>query len=717
MDHAMNHVIAACGLTRSYRLGEVESAALRGVDLTIARGECVAIMGASGSGKSSLLNILGCLDAPSSGHYAFEGRDVAGLSEAERAAIRSRRIGFVFQNFNLLQRRTAEANVALPLLYAGAPSSADGHRTRAREALRAVGLQTHLRHRPNQLSGGQQQRVAIARALINDPALLLADEPTGNLDSVNAHDILRMIRGLNRERGLTVVLVTHAPEVAAYVDRVITLKDGRVEADVRSEARDDGRSAPSRLAPARRAGAEAPACADVATDAYEAAPPSLLDDTLRNWALARMTFATAIDALLCNKLRAALTMLGVFIGVAALIAMIGLGQGAKAAVRKQIASLGTSLLVVLPGASTTNGVRAGSSSASTLTVADADALQREDPDVARVSYIDRQVAQVQNGNQNWSTAIQGVTPDYLRIVNWHLAAGRALTREDGEGAAMVCLIGQTVYRKLFAPQENPIGVTLLVKGKPLRIVGLLASRGQSSFGTDQDDVALIPFATAERRVIGVATPVQAPSPVTEQFPPAPNPFGLQPKFTGMVNLVLVAARSAERTVPAMQEVTATLERRHQIRAGAPDDFSVRNLSEVAATAANASRAIALLLAILASIALLVGGIGIMNILLVSVTERTREIGIRMALGARRSHVLAQFLTEAALLSLAGGAAGLAVGIVVSVSFARLAGWPIEISPLAVAGSVAFSAFIGVFFGYYPARRAARLDPIEALRFE
>jgi macrolide transport system ATP-binding/permease protein len=616
------------------------------------------------------------------------------LSEPELAAIRSRRIGFVFQSFNLLQRRSAEANVALPLLYAGA---AIGDTPRACEALAQIGLGAHLRHHPNQLSGGQQQRVALARALINDPAVLLADEPTGNLDSATSHEIMRMVRGLNQERGVTVVVVTHESEVAAYAERVVTLHDGMIESDDRSDHQ--------------------------AHHVLSPLPPTLAQDdaaparSLFNWSLIKMTLATAGTALGCNKLRSALTMLGVFIGVASLIAMIGVGQGAKLAVRKQIASLGTSLLVVLPGASTVNGVRAGSSSASTLTVADAEALAREAPAVAQVSYINRQVAQVQNGNQNWSTAIQGVTPAYLRIVNWQLAAGRPLTIEDGEAVAMVCLIGQTVYHKLFARGENPIGVSLLVKGKPVRVVGLLASRGQSSFGTDQDDVVLIPFATAEQRIIGVATPQQAPSPVTALYPPPPNPFGLAPKFTGMVNLVLVAARAPERVAQAMRQVRTTLEHRHILRAGAPDDFSVRNLSEIAATAANTSRAIALLLAILALISLLVGGIGIMNILLVSVTERTREIGIRMALGARRSHVLLQFLVEAALLSCAGGAAGLATGIAVSSAVARLTGWPIEISPLAILGSVVFSAVIGLFFGYYPARRAAQLDPIEALRFE
>jgi macrolide transport system ATP-binding/permease protein len=673
-------------------LGHVEVAALRGIDLTIERGEFLAIMGASGSGKSTLMHILGCLDLPSSGRYLFEGRDVSGLGDVELSAIRSRQIGFVFQNFNLLQRRSAEANVALPLLYASAVPFGGDHLVRARGALETMGLGSHLRHHPNQLSGGQQQRVALARALINDPPILLADEPTGNLDSTTSRELMTMIKAKSSEHGLTVILVTHEPDVAGYADRIVTLRDGVIASDARGNRR------------LRIQRAEPPV-----------EPP--LHGIGMSWSLLNMTLATAYAALSCNKLRAALTMLGVFIGVAALIAMIGVGEGANEVVRRQIASLGTSMLVVLPGASTTNGVRAGNSSASTLTVADAEALKREDDDVALVSYIDRQVAQAQIGNRNWSTAIQGVTPAYLAIVNWRVAAGRALTRTDGEEAAMVCVIGQTVYHKLFAPDEDPVGATVLIKGRPLRIVGLLAGRGQSSFGTDQDDVVLLPFETAERRVIGVAQPLQVSSPVTTQFPPPSNPFGLQPKFVGMVNLILVAARSPERTADAMHQVSATLERRHLIRAGEPDDFSVRNLSEITATAASTSRAIALLLAILASISLLVGGVGIMNILLVSVTERTREIGIRMAIGARRSHVLLQFLVEAALLSCIGGAVGLLAGVALSIAVARMAGWPIEISPMAILGSVAFSALIGIFFGYYPARCAARLDPIDALRFE
>ena len=378
-----------------------------------------------------------------------------------------------------------------------------------------------------------------------------------------------------------------------------------------------------------------------------------------------MIVSASLQALERNKLRSALTMLGVFIGVAALIAMVAVGDGASAAVKKQLESLGTNMVVVQPGATTAGGVRAGAGSASTLTVTDAQTILRDDPAVPQVGYLTRQAAQVQYGDQNWSTAIQGVSPSYLDIVSWQIASGSSMTEQQNDAADTVCLIGQTVYQNLFPPGEDPVGAIMLIKGVPMRVIGLLARKGQTGFGQDQDDVVLIPFNTAERKVLGVAAPQTAQNLVSATYPPAPNAFGISPRMTGYVNSIYVQAGGPDLVTTAISQVTATLARRHHIQTGQLNDFSVRNLSQIAQAQESSSQVMSALLATVASISLLVGGIGIMNILLVSVTERTREIGIRMAIGARRLQVLLQFLVESVLLSVTGGAAGIAVGVVVS----------------------------------------------------
>ena len=683
---------------RVYRLGDTEVHALDGVSLAIRAGEFVAIVGSSGSGKSTLMNILGCLDRPDSGGYFFENVEVAGLDEPTLARIRSEKIGFVFQSFNLLARTSAIENVALPLFYL--PSGPPGRAARlaqAREALARIGLAERARNTPAQLSGGQQQRVAIARALINGPRVLMADEPTGNLDTKTSHEIMQTLRRLNRAEGVTVVMVTHEPDIAAYADRIITMRDGKIVSDQPNKPI----VVPAALPAATFGG--------VRRRATEAGGHA--------FAFASMILGAAAQAIGRNKLRSALTMLGVFIGVAALIAMVAVGQGASQAVQKQIQSLGTNMLIVLPGATTANGVRAGFGSASTLTVTDAQAIRREDPAVSQVGYLIRQLGQVQFGNQNWTTNLQGVTPAYLEITNWQIASGRSLTAADDRDGAMVCLIGQTVYRQLFPAYENPVGAVILVKGVPLRVVGVLAGKGQTAFGQDQDDLLIMPFGAAQNKVLGVAAPSQQQSALATIYPAPPNPYGLTPKLAGYVNQIYVQAANAESVDAAMKQVTATLVARHHIGPGQTKDFDIRNLSQIANAATSSSRIMALLLATVASISLLVGGIGIMNILLVSVTERTREIGLRMAIGARRLQVLLQFLAEAVFLSLSGGIAGILIGVAVSELISLVAGWPTLLSVAAVLGGFLFSAAVGIFFGYYPARKAARLDPIEALRYE
>ena len=696
-------VIKVENVARTFILGDVKVEALRGISLTVQSGEFVAIMGSSGSGKSTLMNILGCLDLPTNGHYFLEGVDVAALREPDLARIRSERLGFVFQSFNLLARTSAIENVGLPLYYAASgPKGRAVRLERARTALHLLGLGDRERNTPGQLSGGQQQRVAIARALINAPSLLLADEPTGNLDTRTSHEIMETLLSLNREQGVTILLVTHEADIAAYADRIVTMRDGEIVSDERVTK---------------------PAAPATTTEVERSAffhPPELRASTLPTGGFlgfALMILVAAAQAIGRNKMRSALTMLGVFIGVAALIVMVAVGDGASEAVRKQIESLGTNVVVILPGALTTGGIRAGFGSASTLTVADARAIRREDPAVAQIGYLIRQQGQVQYSNQNWTTNIQGVSAVYPSITNWQIAAGRGIMAEDDSKANLVVVIGQTVYRQLFSPGENPIDAFIQVKSVPLQVIGVLVAKGQSAFGTDQDDLVMMPFTTAERKVLGVAAPTQQQTPLNWPYLPPPNPYNLQARLTGFANQIYVQAVSQPLVQTAIRQATDTLIRRHRIKPGAINDFDVRNLSQFVETAESSSRIMALLLAAVASISLLVGGIGIMNILLVSVTERTREIGLRMAIGARRLHVLLQFLAEAIFLSVSGGFAGIVMGIAFSAVISLLFRWAAPVSLMAVAGGFLFSAAVGVFFGYYPARKAASLNPIDALRYE
>jgi putative ABC transport system permease protein len=408
--------------------------------------------------------------------------------------------------------------------------------------------------------------------------------------------------------------------------------------------------------------------------------------------LLRMTLRAALRALRRNKLRSGLTMLGIIIGVAAVITMVSIGQGADAAVQKQILSLGNNMLMIIPGATTASGVRSGWGGVSTLNTSDALAIKKDCPAVADVTYMKRQVVQVIYGDQNWSTVAQGSTPSYERVRDWPVAEGSFFTERDEETANKVVVLGQTVVDHLFSPGEDPVGAMIRIKDVPFRVIGVLESKGQTTWGQDQDDVVVMPFSTAERRVLGT-------------------------QFVGSVDMIFVSAASPAEISTAEKQITALLHERHHIQPGQENDFTVRNLNDIAKASESASKVMTNLLLSVASISLLVGGIGIMNILLVSVTERTREIGIRMAVGAKGRHILLQFLVEAITLSMVGGLAGSILGIAAAQLVSYFATWPTLLSAPAVVGSFLFSGAVGVFFGFYPARKAARLDPIAALRYE
>jgi len=401
-----------------------------------------------------------------------------------------------------------------------------------------------------------------------------------------------------------------------------------------------------------------------------------------------MAFRIALRALARNKLRSFLTMLGIIIGVGAVIAMVAIGEGAKKRVQEQIASLGTNLLVILPGTVTLGGARTGSGGRQTLVASDARAIMREIPVVAGASPVVRQVQQVIAGDQNWSTPVQGVAPEFQQIREWQVQEGRFISQADIENTAKVALIGQTVAYNLFG-DNDPIGAVIRIKKIPFHVIGILGAKGQSGNGTDQDDVVMVPYTTMMKLVMGVT----------------------------YIQQIIVAAVSADTTQEANNQIASLLRQRHKLRAGVDDDFMIRNLSDIAEAASNSATVMAMLLGSIASVSLLVGGIGIMNIMLVSVTERTREIGIRMAVGARSRDIMLQFIVEAVVMAASGGVIGILVGIGSSNLIKYRAELPTLIRPEIIAISFLVAGAVGVFFGFYPAKKAANLDPIDALRYE
>ncbi len=710
-------------LYKTYNLGEIEVPVLKGISLTIARGEFVALMGTSGSGKTTLMNILGCLDRPTSGEYWLDGQDVVAMSADAWAQLRNQKIGFVFQSFNLLPRTSALENVTMPLSYTTEHLSDRESRQRAADLLQRVGLGERQDHEPSQLSGGQQQRVAIARALVNHPPLLFADEPTGNLDSRTSEEVLELFRKLNEEEGVTIILVTHDANVARAARRIVRINDGTVEAEEPQIPQAQG----------GQIGAATP----VDSEAVGRLRSGLA------WLRLQWMVRTALHGLRRNVMRAALTTLGIVIGVAAVIAMMEIGSGSASAIQATIASMGANNLLILPGTASSGGVSFGGGSNKTLTPQDAEAILRESPAVRGAVPVVRARTQVIYGNRNWvPTFIYGTTPAWLEIREWGLSEGDMFMDRDVRNASKVCVLGQRLVRELFQG-ESPLGKEVRVQNVSFRVVGVLSAKGANMMGMDQDDVLLAPWTTIKFRVTGssaetanqsaaaatssssTSTTVNSlnqiyPNAQNQLYPlPSPTQAADTPQPVRFINVdqVLTAGRSTKDIPAAIKQITQILRERHRLGPGEPDDFSIRDMTEMTKALSSTGTMMTKLLLAVALISLLVGGVGIMNIMLVSVTERTREIGLRMAVGAWARDILQQFLAESVILCFFGGAVGILVGRGISMLVRVLLRWPTELSVSAIIAAFAVSVTVGIVFGFYPAWKAAHLDPIIALRYE
>jgi macrolide transport system ATP-binding/permease protein len=668
---------------KTYRMGDTLVRALDDVSLEIKAGEFVAIMGASGSGKSTLMHLLGLLDRPTSGSHFLFGRDIAGLNEDESAILRSRTVGFVFQQFHLLARTSAEENVALPALY----NFDSVPRSRSAALLKAIGLGERLHHKPNELSGGQQQRVAIARSLVNAPRILMADEPTGNLDSASAAEIMGLLSELNR-RGITIILVTHEPDLAVYAKRIVRLRDGKILSDEPNT--------PPELPSLGKTGIELFQTLEKETVSEQLSAVSQTSSLLpsrriRFWGSVRRIgplLRQAFRSVAAAKVRSALSMLGILIGVAAIIAMLALGTGAKLAMQKQISSMGSNLLFLYPGATQQKGVSQQIGASTRLTLEDVAALKTEIATVRNTApQLDARYQAVY-GNRNWSSYVLGTTPPHLKMRGWQMQSGRFFTEEEVKSRARVAVLGTTVQRELFDEGVNPVGEYIRVNKISFQVVGVLGTKGASTFG-DQDDVIMIPVTTALYRLMGR-------------------------RFIDRINIEVTDMEALPMTMDRIMEV---MKRLHRVPASQEEPFTIRNLAEFQEALMTVTRTMSILLSSIAVISLLVGGIGIMNIMLVSVTERTREIGLRKAIGARRGEIMMQFLVEALAISITGGSIGIALGWGVSAALSTFAEWPTSVSMTAVVLAFGFSGLVGIVFGLWPARKAALLNPIEALRYE
>ena len=633
------------------RHGVPETEVLHGIDLDIRAGEYVAIMGASGSGKTTLMNLIGCLDRPSAGDYRFDGQPVARMDSDALARLRREVFGFVFQGYHLIGTATALDNVAMPARYAGVDERT--RRTRAATLLSRLGLGDRLQHLPRQLSGGQQQRVSIARALVNGGRVILADEPTGALDSASGAQVMDELDALHAA-GHTVVLITHDAAVAARAQRVISMADGQIVGDERVAGRPaDGHARPT--------GMMAPA-------------PDITRDRLPLWADLAEIFRSALQVMQINRLRTALTLLGIIIGVASVIVMLAVGRGSQEKVLAEMQVYGLRTIYVFR-----DWLPEGHQGRP-LSLDDVKAVRRI-PNVMQASpFIDQPGTVVRHGNRSFQTRISATTRDFAQALNWKVSEGVALDTMDEHDLREVAVLGQTVREALFGAHGKAVGADILVGQVPYRVIGVLAPKPAPFPEDDVNSQVVVPLGSAIVRLVGRAELTR-------------------------INVEIADMRHARETEAA---VTRVLTARHGRK-----DFALLNQAQMVQQQADADRTLTLMLGLIAAISLVVGGIGVMNVMLMTVRERTGEIGIRMATGARQADILRQFLVEAVLLTGLGGTAGVVIGVLLGLGL-KAVGVPLIFSGVGTAVAFGCAVATGVVFGFMPARQAARLDPVKAL---
>ena len=626
---------------------------LRGITLELHAGEFVAIVGSSGSGKSTLMHLLGCLDRPTGGRYLFAGQDVAGMDADALARLRREAFGFVFQGYHLISTESAQENVEMPAIYAGAAPAERA--SRARGLLTRLGLGDRLGHRPHQLSGGQQQRVSIARALMNGGRIVLPDEPTGALDSRSGEEVMALLDEM-AAAGHTVILITHDREVAQRARRVIEIRDGSIVSD------------------SGRAPVEAPPeplpllSATHTTDAADT-PRALLSEL-------HEALRAAWRVMWIHRFRTGLTLLGIVIGVASVIVMLAVGTGSQEAVMKQISLFGADKMYVAAIPDSARG-RGGK-----LTLADVDTIRRLPNVRVAMPYIEGFVV-ARRGNVDHRTEGGGATTDFEQALKWPTARGIFFDESDEQSLAKVAVIGERVQAALFADGTDPVGQRILLDNVPFDVLGVLAAKGAGGGQASEDERVIVPFSTAAARLYGSNHPTW----------------------------VAVAVHDVDKASETAAEIVEVLAAQRHVR-----DVQVFNQTESIKARAQTQRTMTVMLGLIAAVSLVVGGIGVMNVMLMTVRERTREIGIRMATGARQRDILRQFLVEAVLVTVTGGVAGVAGGLLVG---AALIVWsvPVIFSLTAIAGAFGCAVLTGLVFGFMPARKAAALDPVAALSSE